>query len=250
MWDLSPRTRDQTCILSTARWIPNHWTTREVPPLDVRCLGSGSPDLTVDPGWGAWDPLLSLRLSQAPSSSEPTSGASQEGPGLGLGEAEEVGPAPFSQSSHLKVGFPSFQQGGGTQKGVAVSVGLRAGSALSRPSAQPGGFTHSLTWSLASLLARGTLSGDSRYQDPCSGFPNHMAPQRRDKEHPHPNTGAQCGRHWGRLPRLPARGTVGSGEPSTATLPPCVSTACPAQGGVERTSPRAAPTCAVRGLNR
>ena len=108
MRDLSPRNRDRTCILGTARWIPNHWTTREAPPLDVPRLGSGSPDLTVDPGWGAWDPFLSLRLSQAPSSSEPTSGAGQEGPGLRLGEAEEVGPAPFSQSSHLKVGFPSF----------------------------------------------------------------------------------------------------------------------------------------------
>ena len=68
-------------------------------------------------------------------------------------------------------------------------MGLRAGSALSRPSAQPGGFTHSLSWSLASLPAHGVLSGDGLYQDPCSGLPNHLGPPRRDKEHPHPNTG-------------------------------------------------------------
>ena len=31
MWDLSSPTRDQTCIPCIARWILNHWTTREVP---------------------------------------------------------------------------------------------------------------------------------------------------------------------------------------------------------------------------
>ena len=31
MWALSFRTRDRTCVPYMARWILNHWTTREVP---------------------------------------------------------------------------------------------------------------------------------------------------------------------------------------------------------------------------
>ena len=31
MWDLSSPTRDQTQVPYIASWIPNHWTTREVP---------------------------------------------------------------------------------------------------------------------------------------------------------------------------------------------------------------------------
>ena len=33
MWDLTSPTRDQTCAPCIARWILNHWTTREVPSL-------------------------------------------------------------------------------------------------------------------------------------------------------------------------------------------------------------------------
>ena len=32
MWDLSSQTRDWTCISGIERWVPNHCTTREVPP--------------------------------------------------------------------------------------------------------------------------------------------------------------------------------------------------------------------------
>ena len=42
IWDLSFPTRDQTCILCTARWILNHSTTREVP----RSLSCGRKDKT------------------------------------------------------------------------------------------------------------------------------------------------------------------------------------------------------------
>ena len=31
MWDLSSLTRDRTHVPCIARWIPYHWTTREVP---------------------------------------------------------------------------------------------------------------------------------------------------------------------------------------------------------------------------
>ena len=33
MWDLSSPTRDWTCVPCIARWILNHWATREVPGL-------------------------------------------------------------------------------------------------------------------------------------------------------------------------------------------------------------------------
>ena len=80
------------------------------------------------------DPILPLRLPQAAPSSALNSGASQEGPGLGLGEAEEVGPALLSPKTLiLKWGSPPSSREASTQKGVAVSVGLKAGSALSRP---------------------------------------------------------------------------------------------------------------------
>ena len=35
MWDLSSPTKDWTHILCIAWWIPNHWTTREVPVHDI-----------------------------------------------------------------------------------------------------------------------------------------------------------------------------------------------------------------------
>ena len=31
MWDLSPLTKDQTCVPGIGRWTLNQWTTREVP---------------------------------------------------------------------------------------------------------------------------------------------------------------------------------------------------------------------------
>ena len=31
MWHLRSLTRDRTCVLCLARWIPNHWVTSEVP---------------------------------------------------------------------------------------------------------------------------------------------------------------------------------------------------------------------------
>ena len=31
MWDLSPLTRDGSCVTCIRRWILNHWTTKEVP---------------------------------------------------------------------------------------------------------------------------------------------------------------------------------------------------------------------------
>ena len=33
MWDLISQIRDQICVPCIARWILNHWTPREVPPL-------------------------------------------------------------------------------------------------------------------------------------------------------------------------------------------------------------------------
>ena len=36
MWDLSSLTRDRTHILCIARWILNHWTTREVLEISVQ----------------------------------------------------------------------------------------------------------------------------------------------------------------------------------------------------------------------
>ena len=35
MWDLSFQTRDQTCIPCIGRQILKHWTTREVPPINL-----------------------------------------------------------------------------------------------------------------------------------------------------------------------------------------------------------------------
>ena len=34
MWDLSPPTRDKTCVPQIGRQILNHWTTREIPTWD------------------------------------------------------------------------------------------------------------------------------------------------------------------------------------------------------------------------
>ena len=42
MWDLGSLTRDWTCVPCIARWIPNHWTTRQVPTL---------ASLVRDPGY-------------------------------------------------------------------------------------------------------------------------------------------------------------------------------------------------------
>ena len=40
MWDLSSPNRDQTCMPCIARWILNHWSTREIPgsSLLTHCL--------------------------------------------------------------------------------------------------------------------------------------------------------------------------------------------------------------------
>ena len=42
MWNLSSQTRDRTCVPCIARWILNHWTTREVPDFLLQLLGSKS----------------------------------------------------------------------------------------------------------------------------------------------------------------------------------------------------------------
>ena len=46
-WDLSSRTRDQTCMPWIARWILNRWTTREVARLR---LWRTSSESVVGPG--------------------------------------------------------------------------------------------------------------------------------------------------------------------------------------------------------
>ena len=36
MWDLSSPTRDRTCAPPAVEvWSPNHWTTREVPQMEI-----------------------------------------------------------------------------------------------------------------------------------------------------------------------------------------------------------------------
>ena len=96
MWDLSSLTRDQTCISCIARWILNHWTTREVPgsgysgylyELRNFCfycsissfLSTGWVDLHLalpDPGWPPWGAVFpsselrkGLRAGNNPASS-------------------------------------------------------------------------------------------------------------------------------------------------------------------------------------
>ena len=44
MWDLRPLTRDQTHVLCIARWIPHHWTSREVP----WCFANVRKDIWLD----------------------------------------------------------------------------------------------------------------------------------------------------------------------------------------------------------
>ena len=49
------RTRGQTCVLCIARWLLNHWATREVPDLTILTINAGEACLcskdTATNGW-------------------------------------------------------------------------------------------------------------------------------------------------------------------------------------------------------
>ena len=67
MWNLSSLIRDRTCVLFIARWILNHWTTREVPQMPFLILLNPSAavndanDLVFGISgarqWGLWNNL-------------------------------------------------------------------------------------------------------------------------------------------------------------------------------------------------
>ena len=70
MWDLSSLTRGGTCILCIARWIYNHWTTREVPDLiflkrentQIGCCNCGQNE--KEEAHGAWEGITGKEPAQ------------------------------------------------------------------------------------------------------------------------------------------------------------------------------------------
>ena len=61
LWDLSSPTRDRTWVPCIARWILNHWATREVPEFLVK-LGQHHFPNGVDPETSAIYPLTPVSV--------------------------------------------------------------------------------------------------------------------------------------------------------------------------------------------
>ena len=67
MWDLSSLTRARTCVSCIARWILNHWTTREVPILDQTFMTLWTKNVTCHPSKQQMLPIITLSTTKAAS---------------------------------------------------------------------------------------------------------------------------------------------------------------------------------------